>query len=250
MKRSEEMASRTTANNAADKKAESATDGRRLLETGTLGEAVVKFFSYPTPWIIALTALAAWVARPLVGGFGWWDLIIPLAIVAFWPIQEWLIHVFILHLKPFEVFGKRIDLHLAKKHRDHHGDPWRVEDVFIPLRTLIVGLPVGVGIWLLVAPDWGIALTGVGFYASLGLVYEWTHYLVHTNYRPKTKLYRRLWKNHRLHHFKNEQLWYGVTMLSGDRLLGTSPNVDEAETSETCRTLGVDAQDDVAEAGV
>lgn len=94
-------------------------------------------------------------------------------------------------------------------------------------------------VWLLVAANWGIALTGVGFYATLGLVYEWTHYLVHTNCRPKTRLYRRLWKNHRLHHFKSEQHWYGVTMLGGDRLLGAAPDVGEVETSETCRTLGV-----------
>ena len=34
-----------------------------------------------------------------------------------------------------------------------------------------------------------------------------------------------LWRNHRLHHCKNEHYWFGVTMLSGDRLLGTAPAV-------------------------
>lgn len=219
---------------------EPTTDGRRLLKQGTLAEAARKFFGYPTPWLIGLTALSAWVARLWVGEFGWLDVLIAAGIAAFWPLQEWLIHVFILHFKPIELGGRRIDLHLAEKHRDHHGNPWHLDDVFIPLRTLLLGLPIGVALWFLVAPDWNIALTGLGFYASLGLVYEWTHYLVHTNYRPKTKLYRRLWKNHRLHHFKNENLWYGVTMLSGDRLLGTAPQADQAETSETCRSLGVD----------
>ncbi|MFU8803704.1 MAG: sterol desaturase family protein [Bradymonadaceae bacterium] len=73
---------------------------------------------------------------------------------------------------------------------------------------------------------------------TLSLIYEWTHFLVHTNDRPKTAFYRRLWQSHRLHHFKNENYRYGVSMLSGDRLLGTQPDHHEVETSPTCRTLG------------
>ncbi|MDX2168661.1 MAG: fatty acid hydroxylase family protein, partial [Deltaproteobacteria bacterium] len=50
--------------------------------------------------------------------------------------------------------------------------------------------------------------------------------------------YQRLWRNHRLHHFKNEHYWFGVTMLSGDRLLRTAPAVKDVETSPTARNLG------------
>jgi len=60
------------------------------------------------------------------------------------------------------------------------------------------------------------------------------HLLVHTRYRPRTALYRRLWRNHRLHHFKNERLWFGVTMLGGDRLLGTA--ADPAAVSARAST--------------
>ena len=65
------------------------------------------------------------------------------------------------------------------------------------------------------------------------------HYLVHTRYTPRSARYQRLWRNHRLHHFKNEHYWFGVTMLSADRLLRTAPDPESVERSETARTLGV-----------
>lgn len=72
---------------------------------------------------------------------------------------------------------------------------------------------------------------------ALGLVYEWTHYLCHSSWRPRSAFYRELWKLHRLHHFKNENYWMGVTMHAGDRLMGTLPEVGDVETSPTCRNL-------------
>ncbi len=41
--------------------------------------------------------------------------------------------------------------------------------------------------------------------------YEWTHFLIHTAYRPSSRFYRAAWRSHRLHHFKNERFWHGVT---------------------------------------
>ena len=37
-------------------------------------------------------------------------------------------------------------------------------------------------------------------------VYEWIHFLIHTAYRPRTSVYKAIWRNHRLHHFKNEHI--------------------------------------------
>ena len=47
-------------------------------------------------------------------------------------------------------------------------------------------------------------------------------------------------RNHRLHHFKNEHYWFGVTMLGADRLLRTAPQAEDVERSPTARTLGVE----------
>ncbi len=216
-----------------------AVDGRRLLEENSLWEAAGKFFGYPTPWILGATALIGWIGRVWLGGWSLWDLAVAAAILLFWPLQEWLIHVFILHSRPVEVFGRRFDLDTAKKHRRHHAKPWRIDIMFIPLRAVLVALPIAAALWFWVAPSLELGFMGLAIYTSLSLTYEWTHYLVHTNYKPQTRFYRRLWKNHRLHHFKNEKFWYGVSMLSGDRILGTAPDFKEVETSDTCRTLGV-----------
>ena len=71
----------------------------------------------------------------------------------------------------------------------------------------------------------------------LVLNYEWMHFLIHTAYRPRTRLYRAVHRNHRLHHFKNEHYWHGVTNNVSDRVLGTNPEQREVERSETARTL-------------
>jgi sterol desaturase/sphingolipid hydroxylase (fatty acid hydroxylase superfamily) len=71
-------------------------------------------------------------------------------------------------------------------------------------------------------------------------VYEWTHFLIHSTYRPHTALYRGVWRAHRLHHFRNERYWFGVTTHLGDRVLQTYPAKDAVPLSTTARTLGVD----------
>ena len=69
-------------------------------------------------------------------------------------------------------------------------------------------------------------------------MYEWVHFLIHTAYVPTSGIYRTVWRNHRLHHFKNEHFWHGVTNNLSDRVLGTDPDQSEVRRSETARTLG------------
>ena len=57
---------------------------------------------------------------------------------------------------------------------------------------------------------------------------------------PRLPYYRRIWKNHRLHHFKSEGHWFSFTVPYVDAWLGTEPAVDSVATSETARTVGVD----------
>ncbi len=208
------------------------------MSPGRLPEAIRVFYGYPTPWLLSLTflgalALRASLAAPSVG-----DLAVVAGILLFWPLQEWLIHVFILHFKPFPFLGRTIDFLPAREHRAHHRDPLRIELVFIPLPVVILGIALHGVLWNLAMPSAALAFTGVAAYFALTLHYEWVHYLVHTRYRPKSRYYQRLWRNHRLHHFKNEHFWFGVTMLGGDRILRTAPSYAIVPSSPTCRTLG------------
>jgi hypothetical protein len=68
--------------------------------------------------------------------------------------------------------------------------------------------------------------------------YEWTHYLVHSDYRPRSRWYRSVWRNHRLHHYKNEHYWFTVTSAgTADRLFGTYPDPTTVEKSATAKNL-------------
>ena len=69
------------------------------------------------------------------------------------------------------------------------------------------------------------------------LGYEWVHFLIHTDYKPKTAAYRRLYKSHRLHHFRNENYWFGVSRLAADKVLNTSPERDDVPMSPTVKAL-------------
>lgn len=206
----------------------------------SLQDAVGLFFRFPTPWIIASVMVFAWTLRIWLGSFTLWDVAIGAALVGFWPVQEWLIHVFILHFRPQKVLGHTVDLHVAEKHRAHHAAPWVLKDVFVPMRTLLTvlffGLPLALGLWSLVLP-FEIGLTGVAVFATFGLVYEWIHYLVHTGWKPRSRWYKTLWQHHRWHHFKNENYWYGVSRIEGDWLLKTAPDATEVESSPTARNL-------------
>jgi hypothetical protein len=153
-------------------------------------------------------------------------------------VQEWLINVFVLHFKPRKIGPFTIDPANAKKHRRHHRNPWRIDILFIPAHTFLYGIPLLTLFWTWAMPTLALAFTGLALEALLTLHYEWVHFIVHTRYKPKTRFYQRLWRNHRLHHCKNEHYWLGVTMLAGDKLLGTAKEKDAVETSETCMTLG------------
>lgn len=204
----------------------------------TLREALPVFLAHGSPRVLIACLAMALVARVVVGDWSIRDVVPVLGLALFWPLEEWLIHVFILHAKPITIFGRTIDGRVPRKHRAHHREPWRLDLLFIPMHSFVYSIPILLGIWWLVTPSTPLFWTGVCAHFALALHYEWVHFLVHTRVQPKTALYRRLWKNHRRHHFKNEHYWFGVTMLSGDHLLRTAPDLAEVPTSPTARSLG------------
>ena len=119
-------------------------------------------------------------------------------------------------------------------------DPRDLDILFIPMYVIALAPVIGIGLPLLLQADLGVALTAglTGF--SMLLVYEWTHFLIHTPYRPKSKLYTRIRRAHIWHHFRSEHHWFGVTIHTADRLLGTYPDKDAVPLSPTARRLHAD----------
>jgi len=202
-----------------------------------LRPALAVFFRHASPRVLCALVVAAVGVRVMLGGWSLWDLAIPIGLVAFWPLQEWLIHVFILHYQPLTLLGRKLDFKVPILHRAHHRDPWRLDLVFIPIHVFaFVPLLVG-GVVLLGASQAQLAATGVAAYFALSLHYEWVHFMIHTLYRPRLGYYQRLARNHLLHHFRNEHYWYGVTMLQADGWLGTAPEPNAVPKSTTCLSL-------------
>jgi len=207
----------------------------------SLAQVILVFLQYRSPQLLLTIASLCIGLRIWLGHFSYWDLAVIAPALLLQPFVEWLIHVFVLHFRPRSLFGLRLDLHAARKHRAHHRSPWQLDYVFIPIRTGFIGLAILAAMFYLAMPSLELFLTGLSWGVLMALSYEWIHYLIHTSYRPRTPFYRRRWKIHRLHHFKNEHFWMGVTGHLGDQVLGTLPSrPTEVVTSKTCRTLGVD----------
>jgi len=191
--------------------------------------------------LIAAAFATAAVVRLALGGWSWGDLIVVAVILGLEPFTEWVIHVTVLHLRPFTVRGRTIDPIISRRHRMHHQDPKRIKHVLVPRGVVIRLLIFSVPLYWLVTPTWREAVTAMVTGYAMLLTYEWTHFLIHSTYVPRSWYYRYIWRAHRLHHFKNEKFWFGVTVHVADHVLRTFPGRDGVETSPTAKTLGVDA---------
>jgi hypothetical protein len=205
----------------------------------TLREALPVVLRHGSPRVLLAALAAALALRTALGGFTAWDLAPAATLVALWPLQEWAIHVFVLHWRPRRVAGRLLDFRVPRSHRAHHRDPWNAGLVFIPFHSFLYTLPLLAALWWAVTPDLRLAATGVVGHLALALHYEVVHYLIHTRVAPRTAYYRGLWRSHRLHHFRNEHYWFGVTRVEADRWLRTAPDPNAVPSSPTARTLGV-----------
>jgi sterol desaturase/sphingolipid hydroxylase (fatty acid hydroxylase superfamily) len=214
-----------------------------------LGDCWRSFVRRPSPPLLGLAILSALALRAALGNYDWRDAAVVAGVIALTPIAEWLIHVYLLHARPIRVRGRRYDLIAAREHRAHHHAPAELDGVLIPTYAVLIFIAqIALTVWLLSFPIHAVIGGNRLAHAATGLLisylilgaYEWCHFLIHTSYRPKRRYYRSIWRGHRLHHYKNEHYWFGVTSTLGDHLLGTAPDQSEAEKSGTARSLGVE----------
>jgi sterol desaturase/sphingolipid hydroxylase (fatty acid hydroxylase superfamily) len=213
----------------------------------TLGQAWRAWSAKRSPRVLACGLALAIALRVALGGFGWRDAVAAVAMVVVYVFGEWAIHVYLLHLKPFRFRGRVVELPTAASHRMHHEAPHDLGMILLApveaLALLLVAVPFSVGAGCLIA---GVAFGAVPFAVAvtagcvayaLILTYEWKHFLIHTAYRPRHAYYRSIWRTHRLHHFKNEHYWHGITNTVSDRVLGTFRDPREVRRSATARSL-------------
>jgi hypothetical protein len=214
-------------------------DGLHSSDIKTPREAWSAFSRKTAPRIMAAAIVLALALRIVIGDFSWRDGVAVLAMVVIYPFGEWAIHVYLLHSK--------FDLPSTRSHREHHEEPHRLDLInFGPveaLAILLLAAPAGVGVGaaaiaLIPGPlPLGPLVTMLATAYVLIAAYEWIHFLIHTAHKPRSRYYRAIWRNHRLHHFKNEHYWHGITNTISDTVLGTNPDQKAIKRSPTARAL-------------
>jgi len=211
----------------------------------TLLECARVFLRFPSPRLIAVALAVALAARIAVGAWSWLDLVLGGLLIAFQPFSEWLIHVGLLHSKPRRLGPLTIDPPTARVHRYHHRHPTALDTVLLPWLGVLFILPgIAATMWLLTWPWTSVGGDHTALFVSTTLcgyallaTYEWCHFLIHTPYQPRTRYYKSIRRTHRLHHFKNEHFWFGVSSDAADRVLGTYPDHRAVPKSRTVRNL-------------
>lgn len=222
------------------------TEPGRSTSLATKREAARAFVASGSAQVLLPVVAILVGLRLVLGNWGAGDVAVALAVVVLTGFVEWFIHLFVLHAAADAWTSRRLGT--GSGHRQHHLDPPDLQWLLlrpVDAATFVVVL----GIW---SAAWAAPLTlAIGgnviastvtaiALAAIGLAhYEWTHLLSHTTYRPKSRYYARLARNHRWHHYRNERYWLGVTSNLGDRVLRTLPaDRGDVPLSDTARTLG------------
>jgi len=162
--------------------------------------------------VLCLGVIVAWA------GFFSWRTFPLLAIgLLSWSAFEYVMHRFIFHYEAQSRFGREFLYHA---HVSHHEDPRGKNRIS---SSLIIGLPIGGGYWLLawaVMGSWADASwlfigLAAGFFG-----YKWVHFQCHhRRSRARPLMYLRHY--HLMHHHRTPDLRFGVTSPLFDLMFGT-----------------------------
>jgi sterol desaturase/sphingolipid hydroxylase (fatty acid hydroxylase superfamily) len=209
--------------------------GRQVVRLRELPAAAGVFVRHASPRILLGATAVVAVARIALGRWSLADLIVAAVVVAAQPFTEWLIHVYILHVQPGRGrLSDAFDRAAGLAHRLHHQDPYDLRWQFIHPRVTVGGLVFDAAVIAVFRSP--AAVTFVLMAVLMTTIYEWVHFLIHTDVPAKRWPYKQLHRAHRLHHYRNEDYWLGVTTHLGDRVLGTYPAKEDVPVSATART--------------
>ena len=204
----------------------------------TLPMAFSIFVRYPSPILLMILFLAFTSIRIVQDvALQRYELLGLLAVALYWPLQEWWMHKVLLHLPDVEFRGKKYEMRFARTHRLHHESPKNIALSFLPISVILGALVFFSTLFYYVTQSMAYMCTWMAMASFSTLLYEWTHYLTHTDYKPRGRYYKAIWKLHRWHHYKNENYWFSFTIPWIDKLFGTSPNPKDIPKSASVLNL-------------
>ncbi len=101
----------------------------------TLAAAARDFARRPSPRLLAGAVVAGAALRLGLAPVRLTDLVVVVTVALAQPFVEWLIHLHVLHARPFTVWGRTVGVGVS--HRVHHDDPRDPAHVFVDVRIEI-----------------------------------------------------------------------------------------------------------------
>jgi sterol desaturase/sphingolipid hydroxylase (fatty acid hydroxylase superfamily) len=142
-------------------------------------------------------------------------LLLFIAGMIFWTLTEYILHRFLFHHHPNTDKGKRINYVL---HGNHHEYPRDKERLFMPAVPSLMIASLFFLVFYVVLGKYAIPFFP-GFMFGY-LIYGSMHYAIHA-WNPPFKWMKGLWRNHHLHHYKENDLGFGVSSTLWDHVFGT-----------------------------
>lgn len=159
-------------------------------------------------------------------------LLIFLGGMLFWTLFEYMMHRFAFHFISENPRARRLVYIL---HGNHHQHPRDKERLFMPPVPSLIMSSIIFSLMYLLA-DTRVFVFFPGFVTGY-LIYGTMHFAIHAR-NPPYKWMKPLWRNHHLHHYKNDNRGFGVSTTLWDRVFGTMYNLHkEKEDSEKVQQL-------------
>lgn len=132
-----------------------------------------------------------------------------------WTFFEYIMHRFVFHWVSESPRAQKV---IYIMHGNHHHYPRDKERLFMPPVPSLILASLLFSIFRLM-----LGTTGFMFFPGflLGyLLYGSMHYAIHA-WNPPFKWMKPLWRNHHLHHYKDEGKGFGVSSTIWDHVFGT-----------------------------
>jgi Fatty acid hydroxylase superfamily len=194
----------------------------------TLPGAARRFLAHPRPPVLLGTVGALAAVRAARGRLGPRDARVAGLCLLAQPFVEHAVHRWMLHAEPTTPLRRACYNYAGWGHAQHHADPTNLDTMFLVPSEVLRGGAVAAAVALAGPPA---AATGALCVGLGTLAYDWSHFLIHSAYRPRTRVFQLVKRNHRLHHYRNERYWLGVTSPVADLVLRTSPARDDVPVS-------------------
>jgi len=132
-----------------------------------------------------------------------------------WTLFEYLMHRFVFHYVAHSPRAQRL---IYIIHANHHEYPRDKERLFMPPAPSLIMACIVFALQYLTMGN-NVFMFFPGFLLGY-LIYGTMHYAIHA-WNPPFKWMKPLWRNHHLHHYKEQEKGFGVSTTIWDRVFGT-----------------------------